>query len=130
MSTVWQWVTLDTALAVHEEQLLQHGGGAGIRDQSLLESALARPQQMAAYTESSVHELAAAYAFGIARNRPFIDGNKRTAWIVARLFLLLHGFDRTADDAECYINMLNLAAGNTTQEDFADWLKNNTVPLS
>lgn len=129
MIHIWQWITLETALAIHEEQLTQHGGAAGIRDQSLLESALARPQQMAAYTESGVHELAAAYAFAIARNHPFIDGNKRTAWIAARLFLLLHGFDRTADDAECYINMLNLAAGNTTQEDFADWLRANTVSL-
>ena len=127
MTKTWQWITLETAIAIHEEQLIQHGGGIGTRDPALLESALARPQQMAAYTDADVHDLAAAYAFGISRNHPFIDGNKRTAWIAARVFLMLHGFDRTADDTQCYLNMLSLAAGDTTQEAFAEWLRGNTV---
>ena len=127
MTVDWSWIEERTVLAIHEEQLEQHGGGAGLRDMGLLKSALARPQQIAAYAQPDVCDLAAAYASGIARNHPFIDGNKRTAWVVARVFLLLHGRDRSADDEQCYLTMLSLAAGDLSQEAFVDWLRANTV---
>jgi len=123
----WQWISPDTVLAIHDEQLIEHGGGSGLRDAALLESALARPQQIAAYDNPDAFTLAAAYAFGIARNHPFIDGNKRTAWVVARVFLLLHGWDRNATDEACYLAMLGLAAGERTQESFAQWLRANSA---
>lgn len=126
MSVDWPWIELASVLAIHDEQLEQHGGRSGMRDRSLLESAMARPQQLAAYATPDVCELAAAYAFGIARNHPFLDGNKRTAWVTARVFLLLNGLDRTANDEQCYLTMLSLAAGELSQEAFADWLRNNT----
>lgn len=129
MSAQWPWIELATVLAIHEEQLLQHGGGQGVRDQGLLESALARPKQFAAYEQPDVFALAAAYAHGIARNHPFVDGNKRTAWVVARIFLLLNGFDRTATDEDCYLTMIRLAAGEVAQEEFAAWLRNNMARI-
>ncbi len=130
MSAEWPWIELATALSIHEEQLEQHGGGPGMRDRALLESALARPQQLAAYATPDVCELAAAYAFGIARNHPFVDGNKRTAWVVARVFLLLNGLDRSANDEQCYLTMLSLAVGELSQEAFADWLRANTSKVA
>ncbi len=120
---------LATVLAIHEEQLAQHGGQAGLRDPGLLESALARPQQFANYSEPDTGKLAAAYAHGIARNHPFLDGNERTGWVTARVFLLLHGLDRTADDEQCCLTMLALAAGELAQDDFAAWLRANTAPV-
>lgn len=126
MSEPWEWIEHATVLAIHEEQLVLHGGASGLRDSGLLESALARPQQLASYSEHDVYELAAAYASGIARNHPFVDGNKRTAWVVARLFLLLHGLDRSADDEQSYLTMLSLAAGELSQLEFAQWLRENT----
>ena len=123
----WTWIGANVVHAVHEEQLREHGGASGIRDASLLASALAKPQQIASYTDADAHTLAAAYAFGISKNHPFIDGNKRTAWVVARLFLLLHGLDRSATDEESYLAMLKLASGLCTQEEFTDWLRANTV---
>lgn len=127
MSARWTWIEPATVLAVHDEQLQQHGGGQGMRAAGLLDSALARPQQLAAYGEPDACDLAAAYAHGIARNHPFVDGNKRTAWIVARVFLLLHGLDRTASDEQCYQAMLALAAGELAQEAFAAWLRAHTA---
>jgi death on curing protein len=130
VSGEWTWIELATVLAIHEEQLQQHGGGLGIRDMRLLESALARPQQLATYEQPDICALAAAYAHGIARNHPFVDGNKRTAWVVARLFLLLGGLDRTATDEDCYLTMMRLAAGEMTQEEFAVWLRANMAPAA
>ena len=130
MTTDWQWVSSDVAQAIHEEQLVQHGGGSGVRDISLLESALAKPEQLAHYGTPDVFDLAAAYAFGISRNHPFIDGNKRTGWVIARLFLLLHGFDRSASDEQCYIAMLKLAEGSSTQDEFSQWLRTHTKALA
>lgn len=89
---------------------------------------MARPQQLAAYGTADAFDLAAAYAFGIARNHPFFDGNKRTAWVIARLFLLLHGVDRNATDEHCYLAMLSQAAGDSTQPEFADWLRQHSQP--
>ena len=124
-SKAWRW--LDTALihAVHEEQLAEHGGGSGVRDANLLASALARPEQLAHYGTPDAADLAASYGFGISRNHPFIDGNKRTAFVAVELFLALNGFDLMASDADCVVNMLNLAAGNLPESAFAEWVRQN-----
>lgn len=126
----WVWFEIETALAIHAEQLEEHGGGEGIRDRALLESALARPQQLAAYGEPDVYDLAAAYAFGVAKNHPFVDGNKRTAFVLAEAFLILHGARLDADDASCVIETLRLAAGEHDADSFAAWLRANGQPLA
>jgi death on curing protein len=121
----WRW--LDGALihAVHDEQLAEHGGGAGVRDANLLESALARPEQLAHYGTPDAADLAASYGFGISRNHPFVDGNKRTAFVAVELFLALNGFELEASDADCVVNMLDLAAGKLPEADFAQWIRQN-----
>lgn len=121
----WVWVDPTVIRAVHDEQLAEHGGAEGLRDLGLLESALARPQQLAAYGEPDAAALAAAYGFGLARNHPFVDGNKRTAFVAVELFLALNGFALTATDVDCVLTMLELAAGNLSEPDFADWLRKN-----
>ena len=125
-----RWVWLDPAVvrAVHEEQLAEHGGAAGTRDEGLLESALARPRNLAAYGEADAVALAAAYGFGIARNHPFIDGNKRTAFVAVELFLDLNGFELMADDAACVLTMLAVAAGQMDEVTFARWLTQHSRP--
>src|SRR3546814_13224751 len=100
MSRNWVWISAEVAMAAHAEQLAEHGGGEGVRDAGLLESAMARPQNLAAYHEPDAAELAAAYAYGIARNHPFVDGNKRTAAVVSETFLVLNGYVLTATHAE------------------------------
>ncbi|MBP7950886.1 MAG: type II toxin-antitoxin system death-on-curing family toxin, partial [Verrucomicrobiales bacterium] len=110
------WIETELALAIHDRQLAEHGGPIGVRDASALESALARPRNQWAYGEADLCALAAAYAFGIARNHPFTDGNKRTAWILARLFLALNDV-RIAFDPEDAVDMvLMLAAGNLAEK--------------
>ncbi len=123
---VWVWLDPAVVLAVHEEQLSEHGGGAGVRDAGLLESALARPRNVAAYGEPDVATLAAAYGFGLARNHPFVDGNKRTAFVAVELFLALNGWTLAAGDADCVLAMLRLAAGELEEADFAAWLRQHT----
>ncbi|HLV88804.1 MAG TPA: type II toxin-antitoxin system death-on-curing family toxin [Candidatus Sulfotelmatobacter sp.] len=113
----WTWVADSVVLAIHEAQLGEHGGIAGIRDEGLLSSALARPQNLEAYRGNpDAAELAASYAFGIARNRPFLDGNKRTAFVVMELFLNLNGWSFDADDADCITTVENLAAGKLREK--------------
>ena len=119
----WRWLDGALILAVHEEQLSEHGGGAGTRDANLLQSALARPEQLAHYGAPDAADLVASYGFGISRNHPFIDGNKRTAFVAVELFLALNGFVLTATDADCVVNMLNLAAGKLPEADFAAWIR-------
>ena len=119
----WVWIDPAVVLAVHEEQLAEHGGAAGVRDVGLLESALARPRNLAHYGAPDVCELAAAYAFGLARNHPFIDGNKRSAFVATELFLMLNGWQLTATDADCVLVMLSLAAGDIDETPFAAWLR-------
>ena len=119
----WVWIDPAVVLAVHEEQLAEHGGAAGVRDVGLLASALARPRNLAHYGAPDVCELAAAYAFGLARNHPFIDGNKRSAFVATELFLMLNGWQLTATDAECVLVMLSLAAGDIDETPFAAWLR-------
>lgn len=122
-----KWVILSTVLAIHDEQLAEHGGLPGVRDMGLLESALSRPQNLAAYgdPEPDIAALAAAYAFGIAKNHPFIDGNKRVSAVVTRLFLRLNGHDFTAPEMSRLHAWLELAAGNTQENDFAQWVREN-----
>ncbi|MBI5109414.1 MAG: type II toxin-antitoxin system death-on-curing family toxin [Rhodocyclales bacterium] len=110
-------------IAAHHEQLAEHGGAAGIRDAGLLDSALARAENLAAYGDPDVASLAAAYGFGIVRNHPFVDGNKRAALIATELFLALNGFDLMVDDAECVLVVLSLAAGELEEAEFAAWLR-------
>ena len=112
--------------AVHEEQLAEHGGGSGVRDEGLFESAMQRPLQLAEYGKPDAAALAAAYGFGLARNHPFIDGNKRAAFVAVHLFLALNGWDLVADDAQCVITMLAVAAGHLREEDFAQWVREHS----
>ena len=121
----WRWLSQRIVEAIHQKQLQRHGGGHGLRDVHLLESAIARPQNLAAYGEPSVFELAACYAFGIARNHPFVDGNKRTAFVAAALFLRTNGYQLIADKAEAAIVFLRLAAGELSEEALAEWLRKN-----
>lgn len=119
------WISRALALAIHERQLAEHGGGGGIRDEGLLESALARPQQLLAYGDPppDLADLAASLAFALARNHPFVDGNKRTTQVCYRVFLLLNDAELDAGDEEKYAQMVALAAGETSEADFAAWLR-------
>jgi death-on-curing protein len=119
------WVRDDVVRAIHLRQLAEHGGDGGLRDQGLLESALARPKNLLAYgdPEPDLPALAASYAFGIARNHPFIDGNKRTAYVVCRTFLLLNGLDVKASQENKYLTFLKLAQGDLSEEQLAEWLR-------
>jgi death-on-curing protein len=119
----WIWVEAEIAFAAHDEQIAEHGGGTGIRDAALLESALSRPRNLAAYGTPDAADLAAAYAYGIARNHPFVDGNKRTALVVAETFLLLNGRELEASDAEVVIVFLALAAGELDEAELAEWFR-------
>ncbi|WP_449369748.1 type II toxin-antitoxin system death-on-curing family toxin [Thiomonas sp.] len=125
-----RWVWLDPAVlhAVHEEQLAEHGGASGTRDAGLFESALARPENLAAYGEPDTAALAAAYGWGLARNHPFVDGNKRTAFVAAELFLMLNGHELAADDADCVLTMLSVASGDMSEDDFAVWIRAHLLP--
>lgn len=118
-----RWLRLEVVLAVHEQQIAEHGGAPGLRDRGMLESALARPQQKAAYGEPDLADLTAAYAFGIARNHPFVDGNKRVAFVALELFLRINGFELVADDRACLAVMLDLAAGELEEEALAAWIR-------
>ncbi len=124
----WVWIDPAVVMAVQEEQLAEHGGGTGVRDASGLESALARPQQLAHHGQPDLADLAASYAFGLARNHPFVDGNKRTAFVAAELFLALNGFELVADDADCVVTTLALAAGELTEAAFAAWVRHESRP--
>ncbi len=115
------WVLDQVVISVHKMLLSEHGGSSGLRDQVLLDSALARPKQLA--PESSIFELAAAYSFGLARNHPFIDGNKRITFTIAVIFLDLNGFSFHAPEAEVVIFFENLASSDVAEHELADWLK-------
>ena len=123
----WVWIEESVVWAVHEAQLAEHGGSAGVRDPGLLQSALARPLNLVAYGEADASTLAAAYGFGIARNHPFIDGNKRTAFVCAELFLALNGYILSASDADCVSTMLALAVGELPETEFAAWISTHLV---
>lgn len=124
------WIRLDAVLAMHEEALTLHGGPSGVRDMGLLESALARPKNLFAYAEQSpsLAQFAASYARGIVANHPFVDGNKRTAFIVALTFLLRNGFVVTATKEDRVLTFWGLAAGGISEEQLAAWFERNTAP--
>jgi death-on-curing protein len=126
----WTWVQLDVILAIHDRQIAEHGGAAGARDAGLVESAIVRPQNLAAYGEPDAAALAAAYAFGIAKNHGFTDGNKRTAWVAARLFLRVNGVGLTFDAAAAVALMEGVARGAVSEEDLAAWFRARISALS
>ena len=119
----WRWLTIRIVTAIHLKHVQRHGGGHGIRDAGLLESALARPKNLATYGEPTTFELAASYAYGIARNHPFVDGNKRTAAVVSESFLILNGYRLRASDAELVVAFVALAAGELSENEMADWFR-------
>ncbi|WP_376694665.1 type II toxin-antitoxin system death-on-curing family toxin [Wenzhouxiangella sp. EGI_FJ10305] len=123
------WLSVDLIEAVHERQLIEHGGGTGVRDRGMLESALARPQQLHAYGENTdVIALSASYAFGLSRNHPFVDGNKRTAAVACELFLELNGHQLVAEDSDLYPVFMALAAGEMDEEALMEWLRGHARP--
>jgi death-on-curing protein len=119
------WLTRQIVGAIHDEQLTAHGGAGGLRDEGMLESALARPQNKWAYEQAELAELAAAYAFGVARNHPFVDGKKRTSLLVLYTFLGLNGVDFIVSEAEAVAMILSLAAGEVSEESLARWIRDN-----
>jgi death-on-curing protein len=120
-----KWLAVPLVIAIHDEQLAIHGGSSGLRDAALLESALGRPQNKWAYESAELPELAAAYGFGIARNRPFVDGNKRTALLSIYTFLGVNGVDFIVPEAEAAAMILSLAAGEVSEESLARWIRDN-----
>ena len=127
-NAAWVWIELQTVVSIHEEQLAEHGGAAGVRDLALLESGIARPKQSAAYGAPDAADLAASYGFGLARNHAFVDGNKRSAFVALELFLELKGCTLNASDADCVVTMLALAAGELEEAALADWVRRHASP--
>lgn len=124
------WITEEFALAIQERQLAEHGGGSGIRDHGMFESAMARPLQLHAYggDDVGIPDLAAAYAFGLARSHPFVDGNKRTAYVVCRTFLVINGWDMIGTLDDRYAAFVAMSAGEMDEQAFAHWLRQYTCP--
>jgi death-on-curing protein len=120
-----EWLSLPLVLAIHDEQLVAHGGSGGVRDIALLESALSRPLNKWNYENAELPELAAAYAFGIARNHPFVDGNKRTSLLALYTFLGINGIDFVVPEADAAAMILSLAAGEVSEESLARWIRDN-----
>ena len=120
------WVLREVVLTLHEQSLAQFGGSAGIRDEGLMDSALGKPRNLFAYGKPALFDLAASYAFGLVKNHPFIDGNKRTGFIVAVLFLELNGCQFFAGEVDATVRTLALAAGDMTEAAYAQWLKANS----
>ncbi len=123
------WLDAEVALAIHDRQLAEHGGGTGVRAADMLESALGRPVNQWHYGEDDRCALAAAYAFGVARNHPFVDGNKRTAWVLARLFLVLNNVSISFTAEEAINTVLALAAGDLSEDELADWFRLHRAPV-
>ncbi len=122
------WLLRSVVEAIHDEQVAEHGGGAGLRDAGLLEGALDRRRNLAAYGAPDLAALAAALGHGIVRNHPFMDGNKRTAFVSVELFLELNGHVLVADDADCIVTMLRLAEGAIGEDEFAAWVRDRVRP--
>ena len=119
----WRWISKQALLLLHAESLAEHGGASGLRDEGLLDSALARPLNLAAYGQPDCAALAASYGVGIAKNHPFVDGNKRAAFLATGLFLYLNGFRLKASQADATLTMLSVAAGDIDEDTFAAWLR-------
>jgi len=123
----WRWLRRELIYAIHDRQLSEHGGPAGVRDEGAVESALGRPQNLDAYEHADAAALAAAYAFGIARNHGFVDGNKRTAWVAARLFLADNGYRLIFDPIDAVRTVEALAAGSLSENDMAHWFRERLI---
>jgi death-on-curing protein len=128
MSTDWIWVDPAALRLLHDESLAEHGGAPGVRDEGMFESAMGRPRNLALYGSPDVADLAASYAYGLARNHPFVDGNKRAGFLAAGLFLWLNGHRLVATQADATLTMLALAAGELPEADYAAWLREHIVP--
>jgi death-on-curing protein len=126
----WRWISKQALLLLHAESLAEHGGGQGMRDEGLLDSALARPHNLVAYGDPDFAALAASYGVGVAKNHPFVDGNKRAALLATGLFLYINGYRLTASQADTTITMLNVAAGELSEEAFAAWLRQHCAARS
>jgi len=123
----WRWIHREALVLLHDESLAEHGGAQGLRDEGLLESALARPLNLAAYGTPDVAALAAAYGVGLAKNHPFVDGNKRAAFLAVGLFLALNGSRLVATQAEATLTMVDVAGGTLSEEAFAEWIRRHLV---
>lgn len=126
MRARWRWLSEAAVRAIHAEQLAAHGGAPGLRDEGLLESALARAKHLAAYGDPDAAAFAAAYSFGIVRNHPFVDGNKRTGFVAAATFLLLNRFDLTAPEQDVVTTFWRLADGSLSEDELAAWFRSVT----
>lgn len=124
----WRWIDRRALLLLHDESIAEHGGAAGIRDEGLLESALARPLNLVAYGDPDWAELAASYGVGLAKNHPFVDGNKRAAFLAVGLFLALNGHRLVATQADATLTMLSVAASSLDETGFAAWLRTHSRP--
>ena len=121
-----RWIDLSVVLAIHEQQIAEHGGSLGIRDLGMIESALGRPQNLLLYNDPDIFDLAAAYGYGLAQNHGFIDGNKRTAYVVTRLFLILNGYDISASAVDKVVTFEKVGKGEIDQAALASWLRSHS----
>lgn len=126
-AVAWRWIDKQALVLLHDESLAEHGGASGMRDEGLLDSALARPLNLVAYGEPDYADLAAAYGVGVAKNHAYVDGNKRAAFLCVGLFLALNGWRLRATQAEATLTMLAVAAGRMAEAEFAAWLRGHTV---
>ncbi len=126
------WITKEAALAMHERQLAEHGGGEGVRDEGLLESALAKPQNLFFYSDGPVDtsRLAASYAYGVATNHPFVDGNAGSTLVISHTFLKLNGFDLSAIKEDIYLTVAKLVAGEMDETGLAEWFRGNVKKIN
>lgn len=124
----WKWINRQVLLLLHEESLAEHGGASGLRDEGLLESALARPLNLTLYAEPDVADLAAAYGVGLAKNHAFVDGNKRAAFLSVGLFLALNGYRLAATQADATLTMLSVASGELLEVEFSNWIRTKLKP--
>jgi death-on-curing protein len=123
----WRWIDRQALMMLHDESLAEHGGASGLRDEGLFDSALARPLNLVAYGDPDFADLAAAYGVGLTKNHPFVDGNKRGAFLSVGLFLLLNGYRLSIGQAEATVVMLDVAAGEIDETAFAAWIRKNSV---
>ena len=124
----WTWIAREALLLLHDESLAEHGGAAGLRDEGLLDSALARPRNLVAYGDPDVADLAAAYGIGLAKNHPFVDGNKRAALLAVGLFLALNGQRLKVTQAEATLTMFEVASGGIDESTLAAWIRDHMQP--
>ena len=124
----WKWINRQVLLLLHDESLAEHGGSSGLRDEGLLDSALARPLNLALYEQPDISSLAASYGVGLAKNHAFVDGNKRVAFLAVGLFLFINGHRLVATQAEATLTMLDVAAGELGEPAFSEWIRNHIQP--